>query len=111
MATVAVNNGGWEVQGCSATAQAEAGMSRATAWQRHWWLSRTGRYGASRDDGGSDQGSVIVHTGCGRNWGAGKGSGDSATTPAETGGALVTAAAEAGTQGYDKSWERQGDMK
>ena len=40
-------------------------MSRATAGQRHWWLSRAGRYGARRDDGGSDQGSVVVRTGCG----------------------------------------------
>ena len=93
-------------------------MRRATAGQRHWWLSRAGRYGASRDDGGSDQGSVVVPTGCGRNWGAGKGSGGSATAPTETCwaltslvAALVTAAAEAGTQGYDKSWERQEDMK
>ena len=93
-------------------------MSRATAGQRHWWLSRAGRYGASRDNGGSDQGLVLMRTGCGRNWGAGKGSGGSATAPAETGGALtalvaalVMAAVEAGTQGYGKRWERQGDMK
>ena len=33
---------------------AEVGMSRATARQRHWWLSRAGRYDVSRDDGGSD---------------------------------------------------------
>ena len=39
--------------GCSATAQANTGMRRATAMVG-------GCYGASRDDGGSDQGSVVV---------------------------------------------------
>ena len=61
---------------------------------------------------GIGQGSVRLRLGCRQ------GSGGSATAPTETGraltalmAALVTAAAEAGTQGYGKSWEGLGDMK
>ena len=59
-------------------------MRSATVGQRHWWLSSAGRYGASRDDGGSDQGSVVVRTGCGSD-GGGRGK---------------------GTQGYDRGNEK-----
>ena len=65
-------------RGCSVIAQAETGIRRATAVVG-------GCYGVSRDDGGIDQGSVVVRIGCGRDY-SGRGK---------------------GTQGYGRGWERK----